>query len=71
MFWILACLALIYAFLAGLRTVAEFDTGWQMATARWAVQHHHIPSADVLSFTAQGEHWLYPVGAGVVFYLAF
>jgi tetratricopeptide (TPR) repeat protein len=68
---ILGCLALIYAFLAGLRTVADLDTGWQMATGRWVVQHHHVPSADVLSFTAQGEHWLYPVGAGVVFYLAF
>jgi tetratricopeptide (TPR) repeat protein len=70
-FLILACLALIYAFLAGLRTVADLDTGWQMATGRWVVQHHHVPSADVLSFTARGEHWLYPVGAGVVFYLAF
>jgi tetratricopeptide (TPR) repeat protein len=70
-FLILACVALIYAFLAGLRTVADFDTGWQMATGRWVVQHHQVPSADVLSFTAQGEHWLYPMGAGVVFYLAF
>lgn len=70
-FWILASLALIYAFLAGLRTVSDLDTGWQMATGRWVIQHHHIPSEDVLSFTAQGEHWIYPVGAGVVFYLAF
>jgi len=70
-FLILGCFALIYALLAGLRTVADLDTGWQMATGRWVVQHHHVPSADVLSFTAQGEHWLYPVGAGVVFYLAF
>ena len=70
-FWILACLALIYALLAGLRTVADFDTGWQLATGRWVVQHHHVPSEDVLSFTALGEHWIYPVGAGVLFYLAF
>ena len=70
-FLILACLALIYAFLAGLRTVSDLDTGWQLATGRWVVQHHHVPSNDVLSYTAQGEHWIYPVGAGVVFYLAF
>jgi len=70
-FLILACLALIYAFLAGLRTVSDLDTGWQLATGRWVVQHHHVPSSDVLSYTAQGEHWIYPVGAGVVFYLAF
>jgi Tfp pilus assembly protein PilF len=70
-FWMLACLALVYALLAGLRTVADLDTGWQLATGRWVVQHHHVPSEDVLSFTALGEHWIYPVGAGVLFYLAF
>lgn len=70
-FLILAGLALIYAFVAGLRTVSDLDTGWQLATGRWVVQHHHVPSVDVLSYTAQGEHWIYPVGAGVVFYLAF
>ncbi len=70
-FLILAGLALIYAFLAGLRTVSDLDTGWQMATGRWVLQHHHVPSVDVLSYTAQGEHWIYPVGAGVIFYLAF
>jgi hypothetical protein len=68
---VLACLALVYAFLAGFRTVADLDTGWQLATGRWVVQHHHVPSADVLSYTVQGKHWIYPVGAGVVFYIAF
>ena len=27
-------LALLYAFFAGLRTVSDFDLGWQMATGR-------------------------------------
>jgi len=62
---------LTYAFLAGFRTVGDLDTGWQMATGRWAVQHHHVPSVDVLSYTAQGAPWTYPVGAGVVLYLAY
>ncbi|HEY5175681.1 MAG TPA: tetratricopeptide repeat protein [Terriglobales bacterium] len=70
-FLVLACIALVYAFLAGLRTVADYDTGWQLATGRWVVQHHQIPSVDVLSYTAQGQPWTYPVGAGVIFYLAF
>ena len=68
---LLASIALIYACLAGLRTVADYDTGWQLATGRWVVQHHHIPSVDVLSYTVQGQSWIYPVGAGVIFYLAF
>ena len=71
LFLILACVALIYAFCAGLRTVADFDTGWQLATGRWVVQHHQVPSTDVLSYTAQGKPWIYPVGAGVVFYAVF
>ena len=70
-FLLLACIALIYACLAGLRTVADYDTGWQLATGRWVVQHHRVPSVDVLSYTVQGQPWIYPVGAGVIFYLVF
>ncbi len=68
---VLAVLALIYAFLAGYRTLGDLDTGWQISTGRWAVQHHHVPSHDVLSYTAAGEPWTYPVGAFVLLYLAF
>ncbi len=70
-FLALAALALIYAFLAGLRTVADPDLGWQMATGRWVAQHHRVPVVDVLSYTASGQPWIYPVGAGLVFYVAY
>lgn len=70
-FFVLAALALIYAFLAGFHTVGDPDTGWQMATGRWTVQHHHVPSVDVLSYTVPNEPWTYPVGAGAVLYLAY
>src|SRR5450755_2592875 len=69
-FLILAAIALAYAFLAGLRTVSDFDLGWQLATGRWLVQHHRVPWTDVFSYTAQGEPWIYPVGSGLVFYVA-
>src|SRR5271169_15045 len=71
LFHALAFLALTYAFLAGLRTVQDFDVGWQMATGRWIVQHHSVPSIDVFSYTAQGQPWIYPVGAGIFFYAAY
>jgi len=67
----LRSVAVIYAFLAGLKTVAEFDLGWQLATARWIVAHRQIPSTDVLSYTAAGQPWIYPVGSGLVFYGLF
>ena len=67
----LAAIALLYAFLAGLRTVSDPDLGWQMATGRWVAQHHHIFSTDVFSYTSDGEPWIYPVGSGLIFYAAF
>jgi tetratricopeptide (TPR) repeat protein len=51
--------------------VTDTDLGWQMATGRWIVQHHQIPSTDVLSYTAQGKPWKYPVISGLLFYLVY
>ncbi len=71
LFVILAIVALAYAFFAGLRTVSDFDLGWQMATGRWAIQHHQVPKLDVLSYTMPGQPWNYPIGGAVIFYLAY
>ncbi len=68
---ILGLVVLIYATLAGLRTVTDYDLGWQLATGRWVAQHHQIPSTDVLSSTAAGQCWIYPVGSGLLFYAVF
>jgi tetratricopeptide (TPR) repeat protein len=71
LFRILALVALVYALLAGLRTVSDFDTGWQLATGRWVAQHHRVFSTDVFSYTAYGQPWIYPAGAGLLFYWAY
>jgi hypothetical protein len=71
LFLSLAVIAVVYALLAGLRTVSDFDLGWQLATGRWMAQHHHIPSVDVFSYTAPGQPWIYPVGAGLIFYAVY
>jgi tetratricopeptide (TPR) repeat protein len=63
-----AAAALIYAFVAGFRTVHDYDIGWQLATGRWIVHHHQIPSTDVLSYTAKGKPWIYPILSGLIFY---
>ncbi len=42
--------------------------GWHLATGRYVVQHHAIPSTDVLSYTSPGAEWIYPPFAGVLFY---
>ena len=65
----LVLLTLTYAFLAGLKTVVDFDLGWQMAGARYLVAHHTIPRTELFSYTAHGSEWIYPVLSGLVFYL--
>lgn len=64
-------LALLYALAAGLRTVGDFDLGWQLATGRWIVQHGRIPFTDVFSYTALGTPWIYPVLSQVLLYLTY
>jgi tetratricopeptide (TPR) repeat protein len=71
LFFGLAAVVVVYAFFAGLRTVSDFDIGWQLAAGRWVAQHHSVASVDVFSYTAQGEPWIYPVGAGLFFYAAY
>lgn len=68
---VLIATVIAYAFLAGLHTVGDFDAGWQMATGRYVVEHHSIPSTDVLSYTAHGAAWIYPIFSGVALYLVF
>ena len=69
--WLLAAAALIYALLAGLHTLQDFDLGWQLASGRWLLQHRQIFSTDVFSYTANGAPWIYPVLSGIAFYLNY
>ena len=68
----LAVLAVIvYASLAGLRTLYDPDVWWQMATGRHLVTTGHIARTEIFSYTAQGAPWIYPVGAGVIFHMLY
>lgn len=70
-FFVLATLALVYACLANLRTIADPDLFWQLATGRWIAQHHRIFSTDVFSYTSQGQPWIYPAGSGLFLYATY
>ena len=69
--WTLFGLALAYALVSGLRTVADFDVGWLLATGRYLVSHHAVPRTDVLSYTAYGVPFIYPPFGGALFYLVY
>lgn len=68
---LLMVVAVVYAALACLRTVGDFDTGWHLATGRYLLQHHAIPATDILSYTSPGAPWLYPPFAGALLYAVF
>lgn len=68
---ILLAVALLYAFLAGLRTVSDTDTGWHLAGGRHIWQTRQIPSVDVMSYTAEGKPWIYPVASQLLLYFLF
>ena len=70
-YWIVSGAAFVYALLAGLHTVQDFDLGWQLASGRWVAEHHHIFSTDVFSYTAPGQPWVYPALSGLIFYGTF
>jgi hypothetical protein len=68
---VLIVLAVAYAALACLRTVGDFDTGWHLATGRYLLEHHAVPSTDILSYTSAGAPWHYAPFAGAVLYAIF
>lgn len=71
LFLYLGAVALVFAFLMGLKTLIDPDFFWQLATGRWVAQHHQIFSTDVFSYTAAGHSWIYPVGSALLFYGAY
>ncbi|MGA7460132.1 MAG: hypothetical protein WBW69_07890, partial [Candidatus Korobacteraceae bacterium] len=71
LFLALSAIVLIYAFLAGLRTISDPDSFWQLATGRWVAQHHQVFSTEVFSYTAQGQPWIYPVGSSLFLYWTY
>jgi tetratricopeptide (TPR) repeat protein len=67
-FLALGAIALIYAFLAAVATVADPDLGWHLATGRWVAQHHHVFTGDPFSYTVPGTPAIYPPFGGFILY---
>jgi hypothetical protein len=67
----LAAVVIGYAFVLGLNPVQADDTFFLLNDARWVIQHHEISWTEHFSYSAQGESWVYPLGAGLLFYAAW
>jgi tetratricopeptide (TPR) repeat protein len=61
----------LYSALSGLRTLSNPDSGWQLATGRYILEHHQIPSTDVLSYTIRGQRWIYPPFSQLFLYVLY
>lgn len=56
--------------LYGFRSVWSFDLWWQMAEARWILEHGVFPITDHFTYPLQGTPYLaHEWGSGVVFYV--
>src|SRR4051795_7137226 len=44
--------------LAGNRLLIDPDTMWQITVGQWIIDHRAVPTADVYSFTMQGQPWI-------------
>src|SRR5690348_11838053 len=68
LFFFLGAIALIYAFLAGLATVGDPDTGWHLATWLWVPKHHYVSSNYVSSYTKPDADGIYPAASVLILY---
>ncbi len=63
--------ALLYAAASGFRTLSDPDLPWQLRDARYLVETGSIARQELFSYTATGRPWMYPQGAGLIFYGVF
>ncbi|MFT4113120.1 hypothetical protein [Silvibacterium sp.] len=68
----LCVLTLLYAAVAGLKTVVDFDLGWQIALGRSLVKHHAAARTVFSAYTLPaGAVWIYPQLSCLLFYAIF
>ncbi len=66
-----ASAVLLYAALAGFRTVASTDLFWTLREAQYLVHTGSIARQELFSYTAAGRPWMYPQLAGLIFYALY
>jgi hypothetical protein len=51
-------LMLLFGPLHGAKTLlGDADTGWQLRTGQWILEHGRVPSHDIFSYTKAGQPW--------------
>jgi tetratricopeptide (TPR) repeat protein len=66
--WIAMAAVVIYGALADFRAMDDPDMWWQMASGRYMLASGHVMRTEVFSYTAHGQPWTYPIGAGILFH---
>lgn len=56
--WLVAIAVYLLLMVLGSRLLADADTYWHIALGRLILEHHALPTAETLSQTARGTHWV-------------
>lgn len=71
-FYLITAIFLGAVFLLALHSIADYDTGYHLATGQYIVTHKAVPLYDIFSYTASGARWIAHYWlADVIFYLVY
>lgn len=54
----LACFALFLCYFTTFKITGDDDVFWHMATGRYIIQTHTVPSTDIFGYMTQGQEWM-------------
>ena len=54
----LACFALFICYFTTFKITGDDDVFWHMATGRYIIQTHNVPSTDIFGYMTQGQEWM-------------
>lgn len=55
---LLACFALFLCYFTTFKITGDDDVFWHMATGKYVLQTHTVPSTDIFGYMTQGQEWM-------------
>ncbi|MGB9696633.1 MAG: hypothetical protein ACPL2D_05000 [Ignavibacteria bacterium] len=69
---VLLFFALFLAFFTTFKITGDDDVFWHLATGRYILEHHYVPSTDVFGYMTEGQPWMpFEWGWDVISYLIY
>ena len=69
---VLLFFAIFIAFFTTFKITGDDDVFWHLATGRYILEHHYVPSTDVFGYMTEGQPWMpFEWGWDVISYLIY